>query len=222
MDTLLTGPDLALRDKALADIKKTVLPTPEALRFDSESLDGNKLTPEKLKIALFSLAGVAAQRLVHVYNADKLPKETLEWLLTFLEGEHPQAVLVLEAETWDTRTKGRADITKFFKRIGSEAPEAPTVFDMMNAVAAGNSSGALRGLKNLFVNDEAAERLLGGMVWAWSNRVKGRVPADVYKKGLLVLQEADIALKRSRYPEREYALEVAVVKLSSLVKPPKV
>ncbi len=222
MDHLLYGPDLKLRARSLADIKKAVLPSPDAARLDLESLDANKLTPEKLKIALFALPGMAAQRLVHVYNAEKLPKETLEWLLVFLKSEHGQVVLVLEADGWDDSTKLRGEVTKFLKKTGVDAPVPVTVFDMMNAVSAGNSAGALRGLKKLFVNDEAPERLLGGMVWTWSNKVKGRVSAEVYKKGLLVLQEADIALKRSRFPDREYALEVSVVKLSSLVKPPKV
>ena len=39
-----------------------VLPSPDARRLDFEGLDGNKLTPEKLKIALFSLPGVAPRR----------------------------------------------------------------------------------------------------------------------------------------------------------------
>ncbi|MBF0387515.1 MAG: hypothetical protein HQL20_06630 [Candidatus Omnitrophica bacterium] len=221
MDYLLHGTDLKLRDKTLADIKNAVLPSPDAARLDFESLDGHKLTPERLKIALFSLPGVAAQRLVHVYHAEKLPKETLEWLLKFLKAEHAQVALVLEADEWDDSTKTRGEVTKFLKKTGVSAPPPMTVFDMMNAVATGNSSGALRGLKVLLTNYEAPERLLGGMVWAWSNRVKGRVAAEVYKKGLLVLQEADIALKRSRFPEREYGLETAVVKLSLLVKPLK-
>lgn len=220
MDHLLYGPDLNLRDKTLAGIKETVLGS-DAGRLDFESLDAHKLTPEKIKIALFSLPGRSPQRLVHVYHAEKLPKETLEWLLNFLKSEHAHVVLVLEADEWDASTKMRGEVTKFLKVAGANAPKELNVFDMMNMVAAGNNAGALRGLKKLFDHDEPAQQLLGGMLWAWSNRVKNGVSSDVYKKGLLVLQEADLALKRSRFPEKEHALEVAVVRLSLLVKPLK-
>ncbi|MBF0593421.1 MAG: hypothetical protein HQL22_00480 [Candidatus Omnitrophica bacterium] len=221
MDYLLYGPDLTLRDKTLADLKKEILSTPDAIRLDFDSLDGHKLTPEKLKIALLSLPGMAPRRLVHIYRADKLPKESLELLLAFLKGEHEQAVVVVEAEEWDSSTKLRGELTKLLKSVGTASAAAGTVFQMMDAVAAGNEAGSLRRLNGLLGGDEAPERLLGGMVWAWSNKIKGRVSADVYKKGLLVLQEADFALKRSRYPEREYALEVAVVKLTLFVRPSK-
>jgi hypothetical protein len=56
------------------------------------------------------------------------------------------------------------------------------------------------------------------MLWAWSNKIKPRVPPAKYKKGLLILQEADHQLKRVRFPERGYALEIALVKLSCLLK----
>ncbi len=221
MDYLLYGPDLKLRGRVLADIKQAVLVS-AAARLDFESLDAVKLTPERLKIALYSLPGFGSQRLVHVYHAEKLPKETLEWLLFFLKSEHAQVVLVLEADEWDARSRLRGDITKCLKKTGVEASVKATVFQVMDLVAAGNKAGALRSLSKLFVDGEAVERLTGGMVWAWSNNVKGRVSVDIYKKGLLVLQEADIALKRSRFPDREYALETAVVRLSLLVKPSKV
>ena len=222
MDFLLYGPDLKLRDKALADIKKEVFSSaPDAVRLDLESLDANKLTPEKLKIALMSLPGLAPCRLVHIYRADKLAKEPLELLLAFLKGEHAHVVVVLEADTWDAGTKTRGELTKLLKKTGVDAAAKASVFDMMNAVADGNSAKALRTLKILLTDDEAPERLLGGMVWAWSNKIKARMSAQGYKKGLLVLQEADMGLKRSRFPEREYALEVAVVKLSLLVSSPK-
>ncbi len=220
MDLLLYGPDLKLRDKTLADIKGEVL-SADAARLDFESLDAHKLTPEKLKIALLCLPGVSTRRLVHIYRADKLLKETAELLLAFLKAEHKHVVVVLEADQWDSSTKLRGEITRLLKRIGVEAPSVGTVFDMMNAVGAGNPSGSLRALQRLLMTDEAPERLLGGMLWAWSNNVKGKIPPQAYKKGLLVLQEADISLKRGHYPEREYALEVAVVRLSSLVKPLK-
>ena len=221
MDFLLLSADPALRDKALAGIKRDVLGPSDPSGLDFESLDGHKLSAEKLKIALYALPGVAARRLVHIYRADKLAKENLQLILDFLSSEHAHATLVLEAEQWDSGTKTRGDITRLLKTAGVEAASAATVFDMMNVVAAGDNVAALRALKELFDQGEAPEKLFGGVLWAWTNRIKARIRPEVYKKGLLVLQEADRALKRSHFPEREYALEILVVKLSLLVKPSK-
>ena len=118
----------------------------------------------------------------------------------------------------DESTKMRQTLASFFKKIGSEAPEGANVFDLMTLVQAGNTAKVLRTLTSIFQSGEEPERLLGGMLWAWSNKIKGRVPPVVYKKGLLLLQEADMALKRSKFPDRENALEILVVKLSSLTR----
>jgi DNA polymerase III delta subunit len=222
MDYLLYGPDLKLRDTTLHAIRQDVLTGPSSASLDCESLDANKLSAEKLKIALYALPGSAPRRLVHIFRAEKLTKENGEMITAFLKADHAHAVVVIEAESWDASAKWRAELTRLLKVSGTEAPAAGNVFDMMNAVMAGNGAGALQGLNVLMLNDEAPEKLLGGMLWVWSNKARARIAAGIYKKGLLLLQEADRALKRGHYPERENALEVLVVKLSLLVKPSKV
>ena len=58
-------------------------------------------------------------------------------------------------------------------------------------------------------------QLMGGLVWFWG-KLKQRISAEKFKKGLLHLQEADLNIKRSRI-KAEYALEVLVVKLCLLI-----
>ena len=216
MHYLLLGTDTTLKDAQLSRIKGEAFRDPDAMSLDLEILDGHKLSAEKLKIALVSLPALALQRIVHIQRADRLSKENLALVEDFLKAGHENAVLVLEAESWDARVTAKKNILSLVNAVGSAPAEGANVFDMMDIVAVGNASGVLKALKELMDNDEQPEKLLGGIVWAWSNRIKGRVSRESYKKGLLVLQEADNHLKRSRFPERGYALEVALVKLSAL------
>ena len=217
MHYLLLGADTALKDSQLARIKADAFKDTDARTLDQESLDGHKLSSEKLKIALLSLPALASQRLIHIHRAEKLSEENLAILENFLQSDQEHAIIVLDAVKWG-KSEARKDILSYVKVIGREEEKGANVFDVMDCVVSGRLPKALQILNELFDQEEAPEVILGGMIWAWSNKAKGRVPALGYKKGLLVLQEADMCLKRSKFPERGYALEVAVVKLSSLLK----
>jgi DNA polymerase III delta subunit len=186
--------------------------------MDCETLDGFKLSPERIKIALFSLPALAERRLIIVRHADRLPKESLEILEDFLKSGHDHASVVLDAVNWEAKGETRKNILLAVRTIGREEAAGANVFDMMDLVSRGDSVRALSILKEVIDRDGEPERFLGGMLWSWSNKIKPRIPAPKYKKGLLILQEADRQMKRVRFPERAYALEIAVVKLSSLLK----
>ena len=57
---------------------------------------------------------------------------------------------------------------------------------------------------------------MGALVWFWG-KSQDRMPGERFRKGLLVLQEADVNIKRSRL-KPEYAVEVAVIKLMRLLE----
>jgi hypothetical protein len=80
-----------------------------------------------------------------------------------------------------------------------------------------NPSAALVSLQDFLEND-AVENIIGGVRWWWVNKAKGKIPAEKYKKGLLVIQVADERIKLSGLLSREQAVEVALVKLSLLLK----
>ena len=215
---LLLGTDVAFKDSQLAKIQKETFKDSDALRLDSETLDGHKLSAERLKVALLSLPALGRQRLIHIRQAERLTKQNIALLAEFFKAGHAHAVVVLDALAWDGTGEEHRSVRDAVKILGRPAEKGSTVFQMMDHVIAGEMAVALKLLKTLFERDEQPERLLGGMVWAWSNNAKPRLRPDAYKKGLLVLQEADNHIKRSRFPEREYALEVATVKLSLLTK----
>ena len=216
---LLIGLKSEDRDARLATLKANFFTSPAALKFDCETFDGNKLSAETLKIALYSYPAIAGKKLVVVRRAEKLGEPALNVVTQFLDDNNAHVVLVLDAGSWDGRSAVKKDIRERLQPAIAAAPEkVETVFDMMDTAFAGSIADGLKLLNVLLTRGEAEEMLLGGMIWHWSNRVRGRAPADKYKKGLLVLQEADENLKRSKFPKREYALEVALVKLTSLLR----
>ena len=217
MHYLLLGADTALKDSQLAKIKECAFQDTDARTLDQEFFDGHKLSSEKLKIALLSLPALASRRLIRIHRADKLSDENLIILEDFLRSDQEHAIIVLDAVKWG-KSEARKNILSLVTVIGREEEKGANVFNVMDCVVDGKLPRALKILNELFDQEEAPDMMLGGMIWAWSNKAKSRVPSQVYKKGLLVLQEADMCLKRSKFPERGYALEVAVVKLSSLLK----
>ena len=218
MHYLLLGTDTSLKDTQLQKIKRDIFPDGDSFRMDCETVDGFKLSPEKFKIALMSLPALAERRLIIVRHAERLSKENLELLAEFLKAGHAHASVVLDAVTWEAKSEVRKNILHAVRTIGREDAAGANVFDMMDLVGRGDTSRALKILHEILERDEEPERVLGGILWAWSNKVKPRVQAPKYEKGLLILQEADYQLKRVRFPERGYALEIALVKLSSLIK----
>lgn len=216
---LLIGLKPEDRDARLGKLRANFFLTPEALKFDCETFDGNKLSAKTLELALYSYPALAGKKLVVVRRAEKLDDTALNAVVRFLDDNNAHVVLVLDAGSWDGRSAVKKTIRERLQPAIAAAPEkVETVFDMMDTAFGGSMADGLKLLKVLLDRGEAEEMLLGGMIWHWSNRVKGRFSADKYKKGLLVLQEADEHLKRSRFPKREHALEVAVVKLTSLLK----
>jgi DNA polymerase III delta subunit len=218
MHYLLLGTDISLKDTQLQKIKREFFPDGDSFRMDCETLDGFKLSNEKLKIALLSLPALAERRLIIVRHAERLSKENLELLEDFLKSTQTHASVVLDAAMWEAKSEARKNILLAVRTIGREEAAGANVFDMMDLVGRGDAVRALGVLKDVIDRDGEPERVLGGMLWSWSNKVKPRVPAVKYKKGLLILQEADHQLKRVRFPDREYALEIALVKLFYLLK----
>lgn len=206
------------RDARIETLKKNLFSTKEALKFDFEVLDGAKISSKELGVALYSYPAVAAKKLVVVRDAGKLKEDSLDVILKFLDDTQTKVVLVLDAQTWD----GRGELKKKIKErlqpaIASVIQKTATVFDMMDMVFQGSVVSGLKLLKTLSDQEEEIA-LLGGMIWYWSHKVKGRISSLKYKKGLLILQEADEYLKRQKFPEKSQGLEFVLIKLTSLLR----
>ncbi len=211
---LILGPDVPLRDKALRVLKARFLKTPEALKFDLNYLDAQDLAFQDLKAALLTLPAVAERRVVFVSRAEKLDEQQLELIEQVIDRDALGCVIVLEAAQWDKRVPARKRLAAKLEVSGGE-PKL-TAFDLFRDLPR-DRAGMLARLGEL-LEDEAVENILGALRWWWCHEMKRSIAAVKYKKGLLVIQEADQRIKLSGLLSREQSIEVALVKLSSLIK----
>jgi len=213
---LFLGEDRAAKEQKIAEIKTTYLSCNDALKLDYELLHGTKLDSAVLKKALIALPAVSKKRLILIRAVEKLDTHNKKIVLDFIQTKSSHAVLILDSD-------GTAPKNSFFNKITSVAKVTrfgqgtakKNVFDMTRAMEGRNPSGALKILDGLLGEGDHPLQIMGGLVWFWG-KLKNRLSAESFKKGLLVLQEADLNIKRSRL-KPEHAVEIAVTKLSSLI-----
>ncbi len=211
---LILGSDVLLRDKALRVLKARFLKTPDALKFDLNCLDAHGLSFQDLKAALLTLPAVAERRIILISRAEKLEEQQLELIEQVIDRDAQGCVIVLEAAQWDKRVAVRKRLAAKLEVSGGEKKAG--AFDLFRELPR-DRAGMLAQLQVL-LEDEAVENVLGALRWWWCHDVKGSIAAAKYKKGLLVIQEADERIKLSGLLSREQSIEVALVKLSSLIK----
>jgi len=211
---LFLGDDLAAKDAGIIEIKnKFFKNSPEALSFDFDNLDANKLPDDALKKSFLTLPVVAPVRLIVLRQVHKLKSADIQVLLNFCRkpAEHCDVIL----ESAEKTLKGDLKDLGFYAKTAVFAkPEGPNVFDMTKLITAGRSAEALKML-NLFFNDNVHPlQIMPALVWYWSK--EGRLCGqEVFKRGLQALQEADLNIKRSRL-DPQWALEKLVVELGLL------
>ena len=163
-----------------------------------------------------ALPAVAQKRLILIRAVEKLNAQNKDIILDFIQRENQHAVLILDSG--ETSFKGA-----FFRDVMSAAEvlrfgqrgKKSDIWAVTRAIESRDSGEALRVLNTLLQDGDSPLRIMGGLVWFWGS-FRNRISANGFKKGLLVLQEADLNIKRSRL-KPEYAVEIAVTKLSSLV-----
>ena len=212
------GEDQDAKDRHIVGIKAKYLTDDSARQLDYESLHGVKLDPDILKKALLSLPAVSKKRLLLIRAADKLDSKNKEIMLEFLRSGHAHAVVVLDfgdeggKSGFFNQVKADAEVI----RCGTPA-RRQNVFDMTRAMERRDPAGALKIFNELVNGGEPLLKILSGIVWFWGD-LKARLSGDQFKKGLRVLQEADLNIKRTRL-KPEHAVEVAVTKLESILNP---
>lgn len=213
---LFFGEDRAAKERKIAEIKKKCLASGDARTLDYECLHAAKLSPAVLKKALLALPAVAQRRLVLIRAVDKLSAHNKNIILDFLRAENPHALLILDSDGADPRNRFFGEVTAAAQvmRFGRGAAKK-NVFDVTRAMDRRNLTEALKILDDLIEDGNHPLQLMGGLVWFWG-KSKRRVTPDRFKKGLMVLQEADLNIKRSRL-RPEHAVEIAVTKLGSLM-----
>ena len=211
----LLGEDRLAKDQKINEIKAATLSCDDALKLDYELLHGIKLDPTVLKKALIALPAVAKKRFILIRDVEKLSAHNKKVILDFIQAGNQPAVLLLDSDELIFKGEFFRDVMSAAKvmRFGQKRKKSD-IWGVTRAIEAGNPGEALKILNILLRDGDSPLRIMGGLVWFWGS-LRNRVCADGFKKGLLVLQEADLNIKRSRL-RPEHAVEIAVTKLSLL------
>jgi len=208
------GPDLPKKDAKITELKTKIFTDPSAMSFDYEVLYAHKLDSDTLKKSLLSLPHIAPKRLIVLHQCERLKDHNLEIVLEFLKNQPKTTVLVLDFDDLDLKSalfgklKPLTDVSFF------GGGKALNVFDMTRAIGNRNPADALKIFYELLDNNTHPLQILGGVVWWWGKE-RDRVSAQRFQQGLMVLEEADLNIKRSRL-KPEYAIEKVIVELASL------
>lgn len=213
---LIIGEDTALKDEKISQIRKEIFSNAQsdALLFDFESLSAHKLDADTLKKSFITLPVIASKRLVVVRDCQKFSEACKEHVLKFISLKQETVVLVLDFSELDARGTLSSKLRSLSKVVEFPSAKKMNVFDMTR-VMANDPAQALKILNEMFEAGVHPLQIMGGLLWFWGKE-KMRLKGDRYNKGLLVLQEADMNIKRSRL-DPEHAIEVVVVKLCSLL-----
>ena len=213
---LFLGEDGPEKERKISELKTECFGDSDAGQLDFDSLNAVKLDPALLKKSLIALPAMSSKRVVLLRSCEKLTLQNKKIILEFIPTDHKYVVLILDSSELSVKNKFFDELNRAAKvvRFGG-AVKQENVFTLTRALENRNLPTALKMLDHLLEKGDHPLQIMGGIVWFWG-KMKPRLSADGFKKGLLVLQEADLDIKRSRLKPR-YAVEIAVTKLGSII-----
>src|SRR5262245_49272909 len=107
----LCGSEHALRDEALAAIRKAVL-DPKTAGFNQDLFELKETAIGRVLETARTMPMMAKRRLVVARGLDEVKAEALEPLLPYIEDPNPSTVLVLVGDKPDTRFRAFAALRK--------------------------------------------------------------------------------------------------------------
>lgn len=213
---LLTGPDRLSKDQFIQEIKNKLFKDKSAVSFDSDVFYCQKVSKTDFQESLTKLPVVAQKRLVILKNILKAKKDFQDAVLNYLSDPFEHIVLIFDEDKWDGRNafakkvKAKKVQTKVFGQV-----QEKSIFDMTNAMQSRQPDLALKHAHSMMEQGSHPLQMIGVILWFWKKQSE-RFSSEVTKKGLSVIQEADLNIKRSKLTP-EQSLEVLIVKLCSLM-----
>ncbi len=211
---ILLGEDAQAKDNKISQIKSSLIPDPQAIPFDFESLDAQHLSAANLKKSLMALPVIAKKRLVLIRHAQQLKSDPIKVLEWFLGESCEDCEIILEA--WGNLKDDFSAIVSKAKVFSFGITPEANIFDMTKLMANRKTTEALKMLDGFYDQGMYPLQMMGALVWYWGKEGKA-LGTQKFQKGLKALEEADYNIKRSRLIP-EYALEKLVVELVEIQK----
>ena len=202
MNYLFVGEDEFSKDIKLSKIKRELF-SPQLESFNFDTLYAKELNLKTLQEKLLLLPVKARQRLILIKQTQKLSSSIKEYLSSYLKNPLKHVSLIL-----DVRGANKKDM--FFTRISSlvrvvnfwESTQINS-FTLAHQVLQRRAKPALRLLRQLLLQGEKPERILGALRYQLREQ---RLDVKDRKRKLDLLLNCDIDIKTGRL-KPELALE---------------
>jgi DNA polymerase III delta subunit len=215
MTYLFIGRDLQKKDAKLAELKTKLFKDASALPFDYEVLSAHKLDSDDFMKSLLALPHLAAQRMVVIRQCERLNEHNRDIIFEIISQDAKTLVVVLDFDELDIKSAFFSKLRPHVQLVNFGGDnKVINVFDVTRAISSRDTAGAVRILNELIGNNTHPLQIMGGLVWYWSKE-RDHLSAGRFQKGLEILEEGDLNIKRSRL-RPEYAVEKVVVELTLL------
>ena len=209
---LFVGQDPALKEIQLNKIKQEFLP--QKLReFNLDVLYSKEINLKAIQEKFLSLPLKSAKRIIVIKDAQSLDEQSRDFLLNYSLKPQQELVLVLDFEHHDYKDEFIKSMAAYSKVMRFQQTVAPDTFTLNRQIELGKADFALRLLNQLLNNGEPAEKILGGLRYAWERQNIQTLQA---KKKLKLLLTCDIEIKTGRL-KPAFALEKLIVSLCGFV-----
>ncbi|MDD5097463.1 MAG: hypothetical protein PHU59_03120 [Candidatus Omnitrophica bacterium] len=209
---LLIGADPQAKEIQLNKIKQEFLPQ-ELRDFNLDILYSKEINLKAIQEKFLSLPLKSAKRIIIIKDAQSLDEQSRDFLLNYSLQPLPALVLVLDFEHYDYKDEFIKKMSAQAKVIRFQQAINPDSFALSRQIELKKADLALRMLNQLLSNGEPAEKVLGGLRYAWERQNIQTLEA---KKKLKLLLACDIEIKTGRL-KPAFALEKLVVNLCGLV-----
>ncbi|MDD4899122.1 MAG: hypothetical protein PHT31_00015 [Candidatus Omnitrophica bacterium] len=208
---LFIGTDSLSKDTQLNKIKESLL-IKQTADFNLDTLYGRELALKDFQEKILLLPVKAKKRILLVRQAQALKSEIKDFILKELKSLQKRIVLVLDFDHQEPKDDFVRKLKNFAQISYFGSVKLPDTFGLNRHIESGQLDAALRVLNELLTHGEKAERIMGGLRYAWERDI--RRPLELKRK-LKLLLNCDLEIKRGKL-KAELALEKLVIALCSL------
>ncbi len=211
---LFIGQDNLSKDIQLKRLKEEYL-AKDTEYFNFDILYAKELNLITLQERLLCLPLKSKKRVILIKDSQNLREDIEEFLLKYVKKPYPKIALILDINKYVANDGFIRQLLRYSQVFRFKEPPHLDAFTLSRSIDLRKTSYSLGVLNQLLRNGEKPERILGGLRYAWENRVTNRLET---KKRLKLLLNCDIDIKTGRL-KPDFALERAVINLCCLAKP---
>ena len=209
---LLLGQDPQAKEIQLKKIKQEFLPQ-ELRDFNLDVLYSKEINLKAIQEKFLSFPLKSAKRIIVIKDMQSLDEQSRDFLLSYSKKPLQALVLVLDFEQYNYKDEFIKSMSVHAKVIRFQQTVNPDAFSLSRQIELKKADFALRLLNQLLSNGEPAEKILGGLRYAWERQNIQTLQA---RKNLKLLLACDIEIKTGRL-KPAFALEKLIVSLCGLV-----